>query len=183
MNISYSSVTFATGGVRYSRVCGRVYGYGKGTPDGFERHTHCPDCTFDHSTLMESASPTVVHGNTSGVWQHQSIPSTAGVPATLQSPQLSEKTTSVMLRPWTPTPQLMDSGMEKIVWLAARLAATGPTGSARTRLNLLTTASSSGSARTKHEQMKTCTSNTSRYMSSEEKSRTSLLLGTVELVW
>ena len=46
-----SSVTFSTGGVSYSRVCGRVYGYGKRTPDGFVRHTFCPDCTLDQQYL------------------------------------------------------------------------------------------------------------------------------------
>ena len=42
-----SSVTFNTHGVNYSKVCGRTYGYNKGTPDGFQRHTHCPSCTID----------------------------------------------------------------------------------------------------------------------------------------
>ena len=55
-----SSVIFATGGVRYSRVCGRVYGYGKGTPDGFERHTHCPDCTLN-TQYVDGVS--ITHGS------------------------------------------------------------------------------------------------------------------------
>ena len=55
-----SSVTFATGGVRYSRVCGRVYGYGKGSLDGFERHNYCPDCTLDQQ-YVDGVS--ITHGN------------------------------------------------------------------------------------------------------------------------
>ena len=42
-----SSVTFNTHGVSYSKVCGRAYGYSKGSPDGFQRHIHCPSCTID----------------------------------------------------------------------------------------------------------------------------------------
>ena len=43
-----SSVIFPTHGISYSKVCGLVYGYNKRTPDGFERHIHCPSpCTID----------------------------------------------------------------------------------------------------------------------------------------
>ena len=42
-----SSVTFNTHGVSYSKVCGRAYGYNKGTPDAFYRYNYCPSCTID----------------------------------------------------------------------------------------------------------------------------------------
>ena len=42
-----SSVTFNNHGVSYSKVCGRAYGFNKGSPDGFQRHNHCPSCTID----------------------------------------------------------------------------------------------------------------------------------------
>ena len=47
VGIGCSSVTFPAHGVSYSKVCGRVYGYQKDTPDGFYRSTRCPGCTID----------------------------------------------------------------------------------------------------------------------------------------
>lgn len=43
-----SSVTFASNGVSYSKVCGLVYGYMKDSSDGFRRYYICSnDCTID----------------------------------------------------------------------------------------------------------------------------------------
>ena len=48
VNVGCSSVIFPTHGISYSKVCGLVYGYNKGTPDGFERYNYCPSpCTID----------------------------------------------------------------------------------------------------------------------------------------
>ena len=47
VGIGCSSVTFPAHGVSYSKVCSRVYGYQKDTPDGFYRSTRCPGCTID----------------------------------------------------------------------------------------------------------------------------------------
>ena len=47
VDVGCSSVTFPAHGVSYSKVCGRDYGYQKGSPDGFERHHHCPGCTIN----------------------------------------------------------------------------------------------------------------------------------------
>ena len=60
VDIGCSSVTFPTNGVSYSKVCGLVYGYQKGTPDGFQRHTHCSDCTIDKQ-YVEGVS--ITHGS------------------------------------------------------------------------------------------------------------------------
>ena len=46
-----SSVTFPTQGVSYSKVCGRVYGYQRNTPDGFQRYHFCPGCTIEQQYL------------------------------------------------------------------------------------------------------------------------------------
>ena len=55
-----SSVTFNTHGISYSKVCGRAYGFNKGTADGFQRHTHCPSCTID-KTYVDGLS--ITHGS------------------------------------------------------------------------------------------------------------------------
>ena len=47
VDVGCSSVIFPTHGISYSKVCGLVYGYSKGSPDGFERHHHCPGCPID----------------------------------------------------------------------------------------------------------------------------------------
>ena len=47
VNIGCSSVFFPSHGISYSKVCGRVYGYQKDTPDGFRRLNYCPGCTID----------------------------------------------------------------------------------------------------------------------------------------
>ena len=47
LDVGCSSVTFPAHGVSYSKVCGRVYGYQKESPDGFVRHHHCPGCTIN----------------------------------------------------------------------------------------------------------------------------------------
>ena len=47
VNIGCSSVIFPTHGLTYTKVCGWVYGYQKGTPDEFRRHNHCPGCTIE----------------------------------------------------------------------------------------------------------------------------------------
>ena len=58
--VGCSSVIFPTHGISYSTVCGLVYGYNKGTPDGFERHGHCPGCTID-DPYLEGVS--ITHGS------------------------------------------------------------------------------------------------------------------------
>ena len=41
-----NSVNYTTSGLQYNKVCGRVVGYQRGTPDGF--HTYfCSDCTIN----------------------------------------------------------------------------------------------------------------------------------------
>ena len=60
VNISCSSVIFPTHGLNYTKVCGRVYGYQKGTPDGFQRHLHCPGCTIDQQ-YVDGVS--ITHGS------------------------------------------------------------------------------------------------------------------------
>ena len=46
-----SSVFFSTHGFNYTKVCGRVYGYQKDSPDGFHRH-ECPSpCGIDEPYL------------------------------------------------------------------------------------------------------------------------------------
>ena len=47
IDVGCSSVIFPTHGISYSKVCGLVHGYNKDTPDGYERHHHCPGCTID----------------------------------------------------------------------------------------------------------------------------------------
>ena len=54
------SVTFATYGVQYRQVCGRVRGYQFGSPDGFERLNLCPaPCTI-YNTYVDGVS--ITHG-------------------------------------------------------------------------------------------------------------------------
>ena len=62
-----SSVTFSANGVSYSKVCGLVYGYLKGSSDAFSRHGTCgiegqPQCTIndpyiDGVSITHSSSP------------------------------------------------------------------------------------------------------------------------------
>ena len=47
VDVGCSLVIFPTHGSSYSKVCGLVYGYNKGTPDGFERYHTCPGCTIN----------------------------------------------------------------------------------------------------------------------------------------
>ena len=47
VDYSCSSVIFPTHGISYSKVCGLVYGYNKGSTDGFERYNYCPNCTIN----------------------------------------------------------------------------------------------------------------------------------------
>ena len=60
---SCDSVTFATYGVQYRQVCGRVRGYQFGSPDVFERLNLCPaPCTIDKPyvdgvSITHGASP------------------------------------------------------------------------------------------------------------------------------
>lgn len=60
VDIGCSSVIFPTHGVSYSKVCGRVYGYQKTSPDGFQRHIHCPGCTIDQQ-YVDGVS--ITHGS------------------------------------------------------------------------------------------------------------------------
>ena len=47
-----STVNFSTDGVSYSKVCGRVFGYQKDTPDAFHRLGVCTtDCTIDQAYI------------------------------------------------------------------------------------------------------------------------------------
>ena len=61
VNIGCSSVFFSTQpGLIYTKVCGRVYGYQKLSTDGFQRHTHCPNCTIDQQ-YVDGVS--ITHGS------------------------------------------------------------------------------------------------------------------------
>ena len=60
VNSGCSYVTFPTNGASYSKVCGRVYGYQKDTTDGFERHSHCANCTIDQQ-YVDGVS--ITHGS------------------------------------------------------------------------------------------------------------------------
>ena len=64
------SVIFATYGVQYRQVCGRVRGYQVGSPDAFYRWIFCPSCTID-GPYVDGVSIThePVQGSTSGHMQ------------------------------------------------------------------------------------------------------------------
>ena len=60
VNSGCSSVIFPTHGLNYTKVCGRVYGYQKGTLDGFQRYNYCPGCTIDQQ-YVDGVS--ITHGS------------------------------------------------------------------------------------------------------------------------
>ena len=60
VDVGCSSVIFSTHGISYSKVCGLVYGYQRGSPDGFNRGLNCPGCNITNQYL-DGAS--ITHGS------------------------------------------------------------------------------------------------------------------------
>ena len=77
------SVILNTYGVQYQQVCGRVRGYQFGTPDAFERWTHCSaPCTIDNR-YVDGVSITHGAGPRKHIWTYA-----AGVSEDLSSPAI-----------------------------------------------------------------------------------------------
>ena len=67
---SCDSVTYSSYGVQYQQVCGRVRGYQYISPDGFERHSHCPaPCTIDNP-YVDGVSITHGVGPRKHIWTY-----------------------------------------------------------------------------------------------------------------
>ena len=80
---SCDSVTYSSYGVQYQQVCGRVRGYQYISPDGFERHSHCPaPCTIDNPyvdgvSITHGVSPRKhIWTYAVGAFDHQSVAAT-----------------------------------------------------------------------------------------------------------
>ena len=61
VDVGCSSVIFPTHGISYSKVCGLVYGYNKGSTDGFDRHIHCPSPCTINDQYIDGVS--ITHGS------------------------------------------------------------------------------------------------------------------------